>query len=99
MFPYIRFTKSDAKSTHGILCPVEMKGCGLTKHLRFTTVICEHFYSPQNKGSVFICHGESTRNSRFVDTNVRGPKARVHLYYESTVPSAFSDLKYCIIVL
>ena len=46
-----------------------------------------------------LCHGESTRNSRFVDTNVRGPKARVHLYYESTVPSAFSDLKYCLIMI
>ena len=45
-----------------------------------------------------ICHGESTRNSKFVDTNVQGPKARVHLYYKSTVPSAFSDLKYCLIV-
>ena len=45
-----------------------------------------------------LCHGESTRNSRFVDMNVRGPKARVHLYYESTVPSAFSDLKYCLMV-
>ena len=49
-------------------------------------------------GNQVICHGESTRNSRFVDTNVRGPKARVHLYYESTVPSAFSDLKYCLLV-
>ena len=24
--------------------------------------------------------------------NVQGPKARVHLYYESSVPSAFSNL-------
>ena len=48
--------------------------------------------------SLFFCHGESTKNSRFVDTNVRGPKARVHLYYKSTVPSAFCDLEYCLLV-
>ena len=34
-------------------------------------------------------------NSRFVDTNVQGSKAEVHLYYKSTV---LFDLKYCLIV-